>query len=416
MNAAQPAPAGTDEQAEAALRERLRQHAADHYPVQHATARFHLGALLLGRGRAREALDELGAAAELFQPRLPVEFAKTLNLIGAAARELDDQAAARASFEQAAATLDDHDQQLEAAAARHNLGLVLVDQGEPGEAAGQFLAARDVFAAAGALPQAAAAAREAGAAQLRAGDVDTAVDTLEAAREQAGQMSDAAAAGVAANALGLAHLAADRLDEAVAAFEAAAADHPRNLRPEGHAMAHANLALAHQRAGRDAHARFAARHALALDAAPASVRAQAQAVLDDLGDPAGDVAVVLDAEDPDRWAGLLRAETARQTALGPAARHREAAAWVDAMLARRATMTGRLEAWLAALLELPTSTLTTAVEAVVAAAAERAEDDRAALFSAVRRAAVRFHVPQMTRLEQAFADAADEHGVTSQWH
>lgn len=405
----------TDSAARQELLTRLRQHPAEHYPVQHATARFHLGALLLNEGSATEALDELGAAAELFQPRLPVEFAKTLNLIGAAARELGDHAAARTSFEQAASLLEEHDQHLEAAAASYNLGLALLDQGSPGEATSYFKSARDSFETGGALQQAAAAAREAGSAQLTAGDVDGAIETLLEAREQAGKAGDAAAAGAAANVLGLAYLAADRLTEAVDAFEAAAADHPRSLRPEGHAMANANLALAHERAGRPAHARLAARHALALDAAPRSVREQAEAVLQRLGDPPGDVVEVLDADDPDGWSTLLRAEIARQTDLAASARQQEAAAWVEGMLARPNAKMGMLEAWLGALLELPTATMRTSVTAVVAATAERSPEDQQAFFNAVRRAAARFHMPQMMRLEQVFGEAAGEHGVGDRW-
>ncbi len=34
----------------AELRERLRRHPADRHPLQHATAQFHLGSVLLGAG------------------------------------------------------------------------------------------------------------------------------------------------------------------------------------------------------------------------------------------------------------------------------------------------------------------------------------------------------------------------------
>lgn len=397
------------------LNTRLQQHPADRYPVQHATARFHLGALLLSEGKPTKALEELGAAAELFQGRLPVEYAKTLNLVGAAARELGDADAARTAFEQAIELLEDEEQQVEAAAARYNLGLALLDRESPEEAAPYFEQARDAFEAAGALQQAAAAAREAGAAQLTAGHIDGAVETLTAAREQAGKAGDAAGAGTAANTLGLACLAAERLSEAVDAFEAAVADNPRSLRPESHAMANANLALARERAGQPAHARLAARQALSLRAVPASVRDQAQQILDRLGQPAGDALEVLDEEmEEGRWSTILRAEVARQVDASPEVQRQEAAAWVTGVLARRSKMQ-LIEAWLGALLELPTEMLKANADAVVAAAAEQDGDDAQAFLDAVRRGAARFHLPQMERLEQIFGDAAERHGVQDRW-
>ncbi|MGH3666364.1 MAG: hypothetical protein ACRDU8_09820, partial [Egibacteraceae bacterium] len=71
------------------LQGRLRHYPADRYPVQHATARFHLGQVLLDRGTAAAAEVELRTAAGLFDPRrLPVEHAKATNLLGAALRAL----------------------------------------------------------------------------------------------------------------------------------------------------------------------------------------------------------------------------------------------------------------------------------------------------------------------------------------
>jgi Flp pilus assembly protein TadD len=55
------------------LEERLRRHPVDRYPVQHATAQFHLGVLRARRGELDRAEAALAAAAALF-PRgeLPV--------------------------------------------------------------------------------------------------------------------------------------------------------------------------------------------------------------------------------------------------------------------------------------------------------------------------------------------------------
>src|SRR5215212_11475176 len=80
------------------LEERLARFPPERYPVQHATAQFHLGVALANAGRPAEAERALHVAARLFAPdRLPTEHAKATNALGAALRlagRLDEAAAA----------------------------------------------------------------------------------------------------------------------------------------------------------------------------------------------------------------------------------------------------------------------------------------------------------------------------------
>jgi len=57
---------GVDRDAIAQLEERLRRYPDDRYPVQHATARFHLGAALAQASDLAGAEEALVVAAHLF--------------------------------------------------------------------------------------------------------------------------------------------------------------------------------------------------------------------------------------------------------------------------------------------------------------------------------------------------------------
>lgn len=396
------------------LTARLARYPADRYPVQHATASFHLGAALTEAGRFDEAERALGVAADLFGPdRLPVEHAKAVNARGAALRAAGRAAAAVECFTAAAAAFAATDRPLEQGAALFNLGLTRRDLGaDPVEA---FAAARALLDAERVPGHAAAAARELGATLFTVGRVAESVPLLEEALTLAERARDLAGLGSAANTLGLAHLARGRPTAAVEALVTAASAHPRAVRPEGHAMAKANLALAHERAGDAARARLAARQALGTRSVPEPVRGIAAAVLERLGDAPGRVLDVLDAEPEDRWPEVLREELLRWSDDGPQSRAVEAQALVIGVLERPRTAPDIVASWLGGLLELPPEAMRTLATDVLVVVADQ-EPERAERFrSWVARGCARFHVPQMDRLTRMFEEIATRTGGPASW-
>ena len=400
------------------LRARLDRYPSDRYPVQHATARFHLGMALAGEGRLEDAGRHLAVACELFRPdQLPAEHAKAANALGAVQRmsgRLDDAAA---SFRTADALFAEAALPLEQGAALYNLGLVEREREPGGDGAlAPLEQARSLLDPARVPAQAAAAARELGAALVAAGRPDDAVAPLEAAVDLAGRAGDRAGLGGAANALGLAHLAAGRADEAVRALEQAVASHPRTIRPDGYAMAKANLALALEAQGRPSRARLAALQALGAPVVPAAVHAQAAAVLGRVGSEPGAVWAVLDEDQPERWAAVVREEIVRWEGVGRVARDGECEAWVAGQLDRPAVAEGLAEALLSALIELPPASLDTMVRSLLVAVAriDGAAQERFA--GQCSRALARFPVPQLLRLKDTFAAIATELGlVATSW-
>src|SRR3989442_15658994 len=86
------------------LRARLDHYPAVRYPMQHATAQFHLGVLMANAGRLEEAARALETASSLFDPqKLPEEHAKSQNALGAVFRLPGRSAETARAFEQAAA-------------------------------------------------------------------------------------------------------------------------------------------------------------------------------------------------------------------------------------------------------------------------------------------------------------------------
>lgn len=398
-----------------ALEERLGRYPPERYPVQHATAQFHLGLALTEAGRLDEAETALTTAAGLFPPdRLQVEHAKASNALGVVFRLAGRLEAAATTFRKAAALFEAAGLTVEQGAALFNLGLVQRELGDTQAAAGWFELARARLDPDRVPAEAAAAARELGATLLVGGELDAARAALEAAMELAGRAGDQAGLGTAANILGLAQLAGDLPDRAVEAFRSAVAGHPRSLRPEGYAMAKANLALAYERTGDRPRARLAAGQAVSVAGAAAPVLAQARAVLDRLGDQPGTLLQVLDLEVPERWLPVVREELARWVA-DPAVRVAEAGAFVDGVLARPAAAQDLAEAWLAALLELPPEEMTGLIRATLQALRDRDELSAGRLRSVVTRAMARFPIPQWTRLEHTFAHVAAGLGLDGSW-
>ncbi len=381
------------------LEDRLARYDPERYPVQHATARFHLGLLLTDAGRIAEAVETLSAAAALFDPeRLPVEHAKALNALGAALRLAGDAPAAANAFEQSAALFEAKGQAQERGAALFNLGLVRREN-DPAEAAHCFRQARALLDGAAA----AAAARELGTTLLALGELGEAIRTLENALALAVDGNPAGYGGTA-NALGLAQLAAGDAEAAAASFRAAVGAHPRGVRPEEFAMAKANLALAYEWAGSAARARLAARQALSVPEAPPPVERQARGVLGRLPAGADDLLEVLAEEPRERWGSIVREELARSLDATPDERRSDAAVWVDAPQAEL------VETWLGVLLELPPEAMEALVRATLEARAAREEETAVRFREQVSRGAARFHAPQLLRIEDTFRRIAGELG------
>lgn len=416
------------------LEERVRRFPARRYPVQHATAQFHLGVVLAEAGDLARAEAALVMAAATFDPgALPAEHGKALNALGAVLRMAGRRSEAIQVLVRAGAAFHASGSVAEEGAARFNLGLVRREAGDAAGAAEDLAHARARFAAAGALAAAAAAARELGVAHLEEGRLADARAALEDAIALARDGGDDATVGMAANVLGLVQLADDRPAEALAAFTAAAGAHPRAVRPHDHAMAKANLALAHERAGEALAARVAARQALGVRGVPAAVRTQAGEVLARLtgagerppgapghaGPPpaegAGEtVALLADTVPADRPA-LVREELARWLDADSDAVAAEAAAWIDAQLARPDVAANLAAELTAGLLELPAGGMRRVMSGIVQGLAGRPPAQQERFRSQMAAAAARFHVPQLLRLRDAFNAVAAEQGQPATW-
>ncbi|HEV2810417.1 MAG TPA: hypothetical protein VGV93_08495 [Acidimicrobiales bacterium] len=402
---------------DAALEEldaRLARYPASRYPIQHATAQFHRGRVLIDAGFPGDAEEALRRAVELFA-ELPLEQAKACNLLGVALRlraRLDEAQRAFARAEAAFAALG---KPLEQGAATFNLGLVQAEAGETIAARRSFERARQLFGEHGAAGRAAAAGRELGSVLLAAGDADAAARALEEAVHTSERAGDRVSRGLAANALGLAHLAAGHVAAAVAALQTAVGAHPRSLRPEAYAMAKANLALAYEQAGDGPRARLAARQALGTPGSNRAVATQAAAVLERSGTADDDLAVVLDQEPRDRWLPVIREEVIRWAEADPPEGRRSASRWIEGQLARPDRASDLAEAWLGVLLELPPETMEHLVRTTIAALAAHDEDARSRFRRSSARAMARFNVPQLLRLQQVFSTTAHELGQEGSW-
>jgi tetratricopeptide (TPR) repeat protein len=393
------------------LEEHLRRYPPDRYPVQHATAQFHLGVALTNAARAEEAEAALAAAVRLFeQSRLAVEQAKALNALGAALRLSGRREPARDAFERAVGAFEALDRPLEEGAAAFNLGLVLRELGDDEGARVALERARRLLDPAPA--QAAAAARELGALLLQAGH-ESATPTLRQAVELAEQADDLAGRGAAANALGLALLGEDDVHGAVGVLRAAVASHPRSVRPREFAMAQANLALAWERAGEAERARVAARHAVGVPSAPPPVREQAESVLRRLGPGDRDLLALVATAPEDERAVLVRDEVARWGDVDDERLREELGVWIDEGLATGGDELAEL--LLNVLLELLPRDLERIAGSLLLAAAERGQDVLDDAHCRVRDAARSFHAPQADRLQDVFARAAAEAGIGAAW-
>jgi tetratricopeptide (TPR) repeat protein len=394
----------------AELEDRLARYPADRYPVQHATAQFHLGIALTNADRLDEAEAALSTAVRLFDPeRLRVEQAKALNALGAVLRLSGRLGEAARALERAALQLGPG-HALERGAALFNLGLVRRELGDSDAAVSCFRQARELLDARRVPTQAAAAARELGATLFGAGDLDTAARTLAEAVTLAARAGHAAEVGAATNTLGLVQLAAGNTAEAVEQFRRSAASHPRGRRPHEYAMAKANLALAYDRAGDEPRARLAARQALGAPDTPPPVAAQAAEILARLGRGEDDLHLVLEQESREAWPALVREELARLADAGPDERSGDLGAWIDGQLARPPVAEDLAEALLGGFLELPPEAMELLVRSTLEALGDRDAERRERFRAEASRALARFHTPQLVRLKDTFARLAADLG------
>jgi tetratricopeptide (TPR) repeat protein len=398
------------------LEQRAARYPPEHYPIQHATAQFHLGGLLAGAGRLHEAAAALAIASRLFDPeRLPVEHAKALNALGVVHRLAGDVQRADAAFGRAAALFSDAELPLERGAVLYNRGLVCRDRKDDAAAVEYFTQARGLLDPETEPAEAAAAARELGSSLLTTGQQDMAIEVLESALRLATSAGDHASRGATANLLGLCHLAADRPADAIAAFQEAVASHPRSIRPGEYAMAKANLALGYEQLAAKDHAWLAAAQALGTPGSPEPVRVQADELLARLGPREGALLAVLDIEPEWRWPALVREDLARWVDADTVERRAVVGAWVDGQVERRASAVELAEVWLGGLLELPPESMIVVVRATLEALALRDPGTSESFRAVVARAVVRFHVPQWMRLTETFNTVATELGQEASW-
>lgn len=400
-----------------ALQARVAQHPPDRYPAQHATAQFHLGALLLRTGDSASALAALRAAREVFgRTGMRVEHAKAGLMLGIALREAGLPDESETAFVTAVGELAALDQPAEQAAAAYNLGLVQHGLGRTAEAHRAWTQAREIFLSAGHPGQAAAAARDHGGALLAGDDPEAAVPLLEQAVRLAEMAGDLSGVGAAANALGLARLSLGRPDEAAQALRAAVGAFPRSVRPAEHAMAKANLALAYAESGARSRSRLAALQALAVVQSDAAVRVLAGQLLERLpGDATYDLQEVLAASPPEQWVGVLREEVLRACELTTPAREQLLRGILDGLLARHGQAYDQAESLLHVVVELPPRAYAQVVAALVAGTADRPRDQTDRLHAVVGSAMARFAIPQWQRLAAALNDAAQAAGHPPVW-
>lgn len=397
------------------LQARLRRFPADRYPVQHATAQFHLGSQQLHAGNAGDAVSALTTAARLFAAAgLVLERGKSELMLGIALRCADRPAEAAAVLQRAEAALAGVGATAERGAAAYNLALVHRDRGEDEAACRAWERAAELLLAAGQPRPAAAALRDRGSTLLASGRPEQALAPLQRAAELADQVAEPADVGSAGNVLGLAQLAVGDATAAVTTLRRALGGFARSVRPAEHAMVKANLALAYERCGDAARARLAAAQALAIGPAAPAVRQQAQQLLGRLtgGD---DLWQALDRDPPPDWVDEVREELLRALDLDPAGRHAVVRGFLDGLLSRDATATGLAQSFLTVLLELAPTPYGELVESVVVGCAGRPPEATERLQAVLGSAMARFALPQWQRLVACLNSTASAVGAPPTW-
>lgn len=382
------------------LRRSLDRFPRDRYPIKHASIQRKIAHELAVEGSLIEAEAALRSALEIYGAELPVERAHTLNALGSVLRDGGRPDEAAIVFQEALDLLGERATRGDLGMSHYNLGLVQAQLGLR-EAAIDSLRQAVAHLDSRATPaQSAAARRELGSALLVEGRPAAAIGELETAAHLAARGGDRVGLGAAANLLGLARLALGDGEGAVAAFAESASAHALTVRPEGHAMAKANAALAYEALGDSHRARQCAQQALSLPQAARAVIDQANAVLDRLGH-LYHLHVVLDTEPQETWSGVLRDEVRHWVRCEEDKRGELIRDWVVGQLERPGTAVERCAALFDALLELPPEAFGTVTKQMRARLAA-IDEAKADLFrSHAARAAARFRLPQMQRLERA---------------
>jgi tetratricopeptide (TPR) repeat protein len=398
------------------LRRRLVRHPPERYPIQHATAQFHLGTALAQTNELEAAQRALKTAAALFaEAGLAVEAAKAANGLGAVLRARGDLRRAARAFADAAEAFRGAARDLEQGAAHHNLGLVQKAMGHGNAALSNFSRARLLLDEQAAPRQAAAAAREKGVALLEAGHPRAAAAELEDSMRLFEESGDLAGLADAANSHGLALLAAGDTGTAIESFKRSAAASPPGIRPRDFAVAKANLASAYERRGEVPRARTSALQAMAVSELPKAVAAQAQGVLRKMGRRPGDLFSVLQAEDRELWPAIVRDELRRWAADTEENRAAEAKEWVRLQAHGPEAAADMVEALVGGLLEMPPDDLVLIVRSALLAAAELPPHQAETWRAEVDRIFARFPVPQWQRLQHLFAAVSSDLGVEGTW-
>lgn len=395
------------ESAIARLRLELDRYPAERYPVQHATASFHLGVLFLQAQRYAEAAEVLARSVELFRPDgLKAEHGKARNMLGVALRSLGRLAEAAKEFGAAASFLGEAGLVTERGAALFNRGLALKQLGDRRGARDCLLEAAERLPEDTVPAQASAAERELGVLDLEEGDFEAAEEHFRVAGRLARVSNEHPSIAAADNALGLAILGLERWDEAAEAFRSAAGASPRSIRSQEYAMAKANLALALSRSRDREGARLAARQALRAPSVPAPVAQQAEAVLDEVGrDPGGLYSIAMAAH-PETRSPIIREEVLRWLDEAPPIRGNEVALFLEGV-SDHDPGEALTEAFLGVLLELPPDHMEALVADVVQVISRWRVQASGRYRSRLSRVIARFHPPQMVRLEDALARAEE---------
>ncbi len=234
------------------LQRLLADHPAATSPLEHATIQFNLGLAVAESphgdrdANLRQAIRHYAAALGGFDERFPTERARVLNALGAAERDLGLPVQARDRFIAALALTA---APAEAGAAANNLGLTLVDLGQPAAAVGAYDRALELFSAAGYGRQRAAARHNRGQAHAAVGNLEAAAADYRAAIDLVRPDEAPYVHGSAQLSLAVALLdtPGDRqqlVAEAVAALGAAGAVFTRSAYPFQHAVVKHNLGVA----------------------------------------------------------------------------------------------------------------------------------------------------------------------------
>ena len=384
------------------LQRALERFPRDRYPVKHASIQRQIGLASASTGELADAEAAFRFALEAYDEDLPVERGDTLNALGAVLRDSGRFEEAAEVFREAISLFALPEGVAESGIAHYNLGLVLRELGDESGTSAAFELAVASLEPESHPSELGAALRELGSTLLTGGKLDEAASFLERSLDLAADGGDRAGLGASANLLGLAKLALGDGEGARELFAESASANALTLRPEGHAMAKANLALAYEATDRLDRARLAAQQALSVVAAPPMVTQQAQAILERLG-PEYDLHVVLDDESASGWGGILRDEIRHWARLSQPRRRELAIGWITGLTSRRETAVKRLEALFNAMLELSPESFDLVADALVEAAMSLDEQASVEFHASSSRAAAYFHVPQMTRIEAALA-------------